>query len=107
MEVVCSEDGIIQEIQWQPEGMLIPQRSPIEHVEILPHLIAKPAKLKTGKLSLADRKEIRMRCGSYISAKLGDHDSLGDAEIILGAWILHRPTKLGSSKKGLWNLDPA
>ena len=31
-----------------------------------------------------------MRCGSYISAKLGDHDSVGDAEIILGAWILHR-----------------
>ena len=70
------------------EGMLLPWTSPVDSVEFLPALRLK-AKLKTGKLSKQDSAEVRLRCGVF-DKELGSESDVGDAEIVLGSWLLYR-----------------
>ena len=88
-DVMCTEDGQIAEIQWTPFKGVVPQRSKADRIELLPALRDR-VKLKTGKLSLADRKEIRIRCGNILPKELSDSECLGDAEVVMGAWLFHR-----------------
>ena len=84
-----AKTGQIVTIQWMPAGCVVAQRSNAEHVDLLPAL-EKKLSLKTGKLSVGDRTELRLRLGSDLPVDLKSHANLSDTEMIMGAWIFHR-----------------
>ena len=78
-------------IEWKPDGFFLTWTSDLYDLEFTPARIPK-GKLKTGKSSQADLKEVHMRIPD-LKEKLKPDECLNSHHLVLGDWMIHRDVR--------------